>query len=213
MSLRLLALTVLAFAFIQRVSAQAEQTAGRTLDTWASSPEALFLTDADRKLWRALQSEESRAAFVVDYWRRRDPDSGTPVNEFMSVVQTRIEEADARFTLKKRVRGSTTARGRALILLGRPAVIRETVGPLETALKYEAPGLVVLPRAALGSPRWEVWVYDRAENAELLRIVRRPVLEIAFIVTSDRDDSLQSAVLFAEAQEKVAAGTLRAAQR
>lgn len=211
MSLRLLALTVLACAVIQPVCAQPEQKAGTMLDTWADSPEALFLTDAERKLWRALRDEESKAAFVADYWRRRDPDSATPVNEFMSLVQARIQEADARFTLKKSVRGSTTARGRALILLGRPTVIRETVGPLDTAPRYES-GMVVLPRAALGSPRLEVWVYDRPQHTELLRIVRRPVLEIAFVMTSEGDDSLQSPVVFYETQEKVAASTLRAAQ-
>jgi GWxTD domain-containing protein len=213
MTVRVLACTMLVSAFIPQVSAQPDQAAGTTLDTWTSSPEALFLTDAERKLWRTLQTQASKEAFVIDYWAKRDPDSGTPGNEFRSLVQARIEEADARFTLKQGVHGSITARGRALILLGRPSVIRETVGPLDSAPRYEAPGSVVLPNAALGSPRLEVWVYDRAENPELLRIVRRPVLEIAFVVTSDRNDLLQSPLLFSEAQAKVAANTLRAARR
>jgi GWxTD domain-containing protein len=212
MTLRFVAFTMLVFAFIPRVSAQADQAASITLATWTSSPEALFLTDAERKLWRGLQSEASKEAFVVDYWAKRDPDSATPANEFMSMVQARIDEADVRFTVKKSVPGSTTARGRALILLGRPSVIRETVGPLDTALKNEG-GLVVLPRAALGSPRLEVWVWDRAKNAELLRIVRRPELEIAFVMTSDGNDSLQSPVLFAGAQARIAANTLRAGRK
>jgi hypothetical protein len=54
-----------------------------------------------------------------------------------------------------------TDRGRAFVPLGRPAVIRETVGPLNTSPRSEAGGRLVLPRSALEWPRFEVWVYER----------------------------------------------------
>jgi GWxTD domain-containing protein len=186
---------------------QAPGPVGPTAD-WTTSPEALFLTRDELKAWQSLRTDDERQQFQADYWHRRDPEPETLENEFEAVVRVRIEAADEQFTIGD-IPGSHTHRGRVFVLLGPPAVIRATAGPLDTAPRYEAPGRVVLPRAALGSPQWQVWVYDRTKNRDLLKVLRRPHLEIAITVGQGKQDSLENAGLFYDIREAVARSTLR----
>jgi GWxTD domain-containing protein len=82
----------------------------------------LILPDEERQL-RQLRTTRDAVDFVEAFWRRRDPDPGTPGNEFSRLFYERVEAADRLYS-DGGTRGSLTDRGRALILLGPPPVLR-----------------------------------------------------------------------------------------
>jgi GWxTD domain-containing protein len=70
-----------------------------------------------------LRTTREAVDFVEEFWRRRDPDPGRPGNEFSKTFYQRVEAAD-RLYAEGGVRGSMTDRGRALVLLGPPPILR-----------------------------------------------------------------------------------------
>jgi GWxTD domain-containing protein len=175
-------------------------------EDWADTPEASFLTKEERGAWKGLATVDAREEFKRNYWRRRDPNPDTDVNEFQEEILARIKAADARFSTPDRP-GSRTARGAVYVVLGPPAVVRSTSGPLETAPRQEMPGLSPLPRTALHSTGWEEWGYDRQRNAGLLKVLRRPFVEISFVVERGRDQ-VQKPGVFAGYREAIARSTI-----
>ena len=180
-------------------------TAGEPkVEDWASSPEAYFLTAAERQEWKKLTTEEARTQFRTDYWQRRDPTPGTDRNEFQEVVLSRIRAADARFAIGKTA-GSRTARGRVFIVFGPPAAQRLTAGPLKSAPEVMGPGgRLGLPNEAFETREWHTWVYDREANSDLLTLLNVPSLEIAFIFEPGRRDELQDSSRFERWRQIVA---------
>ena len=73
-------------------------------------------------LLRVTHTREA-VEFVEEFWRRRDPDPDEPGNPFAKTFYERVEAAD-RLYADGGQRGSLTDRGRALILLGPPPVLR-----------------------------------------------------------------------------------------
>jgi len=82
----------------------------------------LMLPEEIRQAER-LDSTREAVDFVEDFWRRRDPDPDQPGNAFAKTFYERVEAAD-RLYADGSQRGSMTDRGRALILLGPPPVLR-----------------------------------------------------------------------------------------
>ena len=70
-----------------------------------------------------LDSTRDAVEFVEEFWRRRDPDPEEPGNPFAKAFYERVEAADRLYS-EGGQRGSLTDRGRALILLGPPPVLR-----------------------------------------------------------------------------------------
>jgi len=174
------------------------------VEDWSSSPEAYFLTAAERQEWKKLTTEDARTQFKADYWQRRDPTPGTDRNEFQELVLSRIRTADARFTIG-RTAGSRTARGRVFIVFGPPAVQRLTAGPLKSAPEVMGPGgRLGLPNEAFETREWHTWVYDREVNPDLLALLNVPSLEIAFIFEPGRRDELQDSSRFERWRQIVA---------
>jgi GWxTD domain-containing protein len=83
---------------------------------WLMLPEELH--QAER-----LRTTRDAVAFIETFWRRRDPDPSQPGNEFAKTFYQRVEAAD-RLYADGGSRGSLTDRGRALILLGPPPILR-----------------------------------------------------------------------------------------
>jgi GWxTD domain-containing protein len=98
----------------------------------AERPGAGALTDGPTR-WLMLPEEARRAQhlrttrdavdFVEEFWQRRDPDPALPGNEFAKTFYQRVDAAD-RLYAEGGVRGSLTDRGRALVLLGPPPILR-----------------------------------------------------------------------------------------
>lgn len=116
---------------------------------------------------------------------------------------SRISLADERFRLGQKP-GSRTARGEVFVVLGPPAVERQTSGPLQTAPVFVAPGRLGLPREAFERTEWHVWAYDREHTPDVLNTLGRPSAEVAFIVEPGVKDQLQTSSLFALWRERVA---------
>jgi len=96
-----------------------------------------IITKQERKIFLRLPAEE-RPEFIEDFWKRRDPDPFTEVNEFKDQYFRRIEEANELF---RGVRpGWLQDRGRVWIL----------VGPPDSRLQY--------PIGRFSRP-YEVWHY------------------------------------------------------
>jgi GWxTD domain-containing protein len=104
--MRALFLTILLLA----ASADAELVKYKN---WLDSPEATFLTRAERTEWRRLTSDDEAAAFLARYVARRGGMA------FKAHVEHRSGIAD-RFFSAGEVKGSRTQRGRLVLLLGAP---------------------------------------------------------------------------------------------
>jgi GWxTD domain-containing protein len=81
---------------------------------WAKSPEAYFLTPAERGEWAKLMSDDDAEKFISLYWAKRGGEA------FKGEVSRRIAAADQQFKMRRYDRGAQSARGRLLIVLGSP---------------------------------------------------------------------------------------------
>jgi GWxTD domain-containing protein len=172
-------------------------------EDWSKSPDAAFLTSEERRQWKELRSDESREDFKKLYWSRRDPDPLTEPNEFREMVQARIRSADAQFSVGK-TPGSRTARGLVLIVLGRPSIQQQTVGPVTGAPEMSTPGRISIPNDAFATTEFHTWIYDRDTRPDLLKLLGASHCEIAFIVEPGHGDQLQQPGRFRGWQEIVA---------
>jgi GWxTD domain-containing protein len=82
----------------------------------------LMLPDELRQVQRMRTNREA-VDWLETFWRRRDPDPDQPGNETAKAFYQRVEAADRLYS-DGGMRGSLTARGRALILLGPPPILR-----------------------------------------------------------------------------------------
>jgi GWxTD domain-containing protein len=173
---------------------------------WSASAEAVFMTPDETRTWKMLRSDDERQRFKTEYWRRRDASPQTDANEFQALIQSRIDVADREFAIGDR-RGSSTQRGRVFVLLGPAAGGRIIAGPLNSSPKMEM-GRLVLPRGALDTREWHVWVYNRETNRDLLETIGRRDFELTFIVDRGNRDELESSLVFSRIRQKVAAASV-----
>lgn len=82
----------------------------------------LMLPDELRQVQRMRTNREA-VDWLETFWRRRDPDPDQPGNETAKIFYQRVEAADRLYS-DGGMRGSLTGRGRALILLGPPPILR-----------------------------------------------------------------------------------------
>ena len=79
----------------------------------------LIMTKEETKIFRLLPDAESRKEFIADFWLKRDPDPDTPVNEYKSEFDARVEFVAKRFN-KEGGPAYNTDRGRVYIFMGPP---------------------------------------------------------------------------------------------
>ncbi len=132
---------------------------------WAEGPVGWLLLPAERREIRQVQDPEDAAAFIEEFWARRDPRPEVPGNPFREAFEQRVAAADVLYA-EEGIRGSLTARGRALILLGSPTHLRITTRP---ALAWETQNpddrRVTTERMSV-----EIWGYRREDlPASVLR--------------------------------------------
>jgi GWxTD domain-containing protein len=101
----------------------------------------LYIADDDEKeTVDSLESVEDLNSFLVDFWLRRDPTPGTPVNEFKDEYVTRFTYANSRLG------GWHTDRGRVYILHGPP----EDIQVENVSHRFQGD--------------LEIWIYDKFIN-------------------------------------------------
>uniref|UniRef100_Q02AL8 Peptidase M56, BlaR1 n=1 Tax=Solibacter usitatus (strain Ellin6076) TaxID=234267 RepID=Q02AL8_SOLUE len=90
---------------------------------WVKEDVAYIITDAERAAFKRLPTDEEREHFIEQFWQRRDPTPGTPVNEFKAEHYRRIAYANNNFSSS--IAGWKTDRGRVYITYG-PSDEKET---------------------------------------------------------------------------------------
>src|ERR687886_733058 len=85
---------------------------------WINEDVAYIITPDEKKAWNKLQTDEEREQFIEAFWRRRDPDPDTDVNEYLEEHYERIAYANEHFA--SGIPGWKTDRGRIYIMYGPP---------------------------------------------------------------------------------------------
>lgn len=132
---------------------------------WAEGPVRWLLRSSERREIRQIQDPEDAAAFIEEFWSRRDPRPEEPANPYREAYEQRVAAADVLYA-EEGIRGSLTARGRALILLGSPTHLSISTRP---ALAWETQNpddrRVTTERMSV-----EIWGYRREDlPASVLR--------------------------------------------
>ncbi|MEP6800295.1 MAG: GWxTD domain-containing protein [Acidobacteriota bacterium] len=86
---------------------------------WPKSPEAYFLTPAERAEWSSVATDQDAEKFIAAYYAKRGGD------RFKDEIARRIAAADSTFKLRRQ-RGAESTRGRLLITLGGPSRVSTT---------------------------------------------------------------------------------------
>ena len=118
---------------------------------WIEEDVAYIITDDEKKAWKKLATDEEREQFIEQFWRRRDPDPDTEVNEYLEEHYERVAYANQHFT--SGIPGWKTDRGRIYIMYGPPHE-KEThpSGGLYDRPSYEGGGSTT-------TYPFEVWFY------------------------------------------------------
>jgi GWxTD domain-containing protein len=101
----------------------ASPESSRELLRWAEGPVSWLILPEEWKEVRQATRPGEAMAFIEEFWDKRDPDPETTENPFRESFFRRVEAADILYS-EATVEGSMTDRGRALILLGSPSVVR-----------------------------------------------------------------------------------------
>ncbi len=123
----------------------------------------LLLTPDEEKVLGRVQPGDLEA-FVRLFWARRDPDPATPDNPARTAAERARTDADARFS-DAGVRGSETACGQVLALLGNPDEVtgRELRNTFDTrptpSSRYRLPEQASRNATRDGARRPELWTY------------------------------------------------------
>ncbi|HEX7253789.1 MAG TPA: GWxTD domain-containing protein, partial [Thermoanaerobaculia bacterium] len=116
---------------------------------WPKSPEADFLTQEEKTAWTSLHTDEEAEKFIADYWAKRGG------QKFKDEIARRIKAADEQFR-STRQKGSQSARGRVLIVLGAPSRV--------TTERAQISGEAG-PGQPLGAqePFVQTWLYEKSK--------------------------------------------------
>lgn len=114
---------LLASMWVGACRSTASSETGQELRRWAEGPASWLILPEEWKEVRRANGPGEAMAFIEEFWARRDPDPSTAENAFRENFFRRVEAADILYSEATR-EGSLTDRGRALILLGSPSVVR-----------------------------------------------------------------------------------------
>src|SRR5713226_3737719 len=115
-----------------------------------------IITDAERRAFLELGTEEEREQFKEIFWRDRNPDPDSPINPIREEHYRRLAYADEHFA--SGIPGRKTDRGHIYIIWGPPDEIESH----PTGGAYERP-----PAQGGGSSTayaWELWRYRHLEG-------------------------------------------------
>jgi GWxTD domain-containing protein len=111
----------------------------------------LIMTREEIDIYKHLPDQQAREEFIVEFWKKRDPDPETEENENKEEFEKRIAFARKWFTEHSKGRGWDTERGRILLQLGFPEERRFGEAPVTRGGR-----LVTSKRIPM-----EVWTYYR----------------------------------------------------
>jgi GWxTD domain-containing protein len=85
---------------------------------WLSEEVPYIITDDERAAFKKFTTDEEREQFVEQFWERRNPNPGSPENEFKEEYYRRIAYANEHYA--SGIPGWRTDRGRIYIMWGPP---------------------------------------------------------------------------------------------
>jgi len=90
---------------------------------WLSDEVPYIITDEERAAFKKLSTDEEREQFIEQFWERRNPNPGSPENEFKEEYYRRIAYANEHYA--SGIPGWKTDRGRIYIMYGPPDEIED----------------------------------------------------------------------------------------
>ena len=96
--------------------------------SWLERDVVYIITERERDVFLTLESVDERNRFIEAFWRRRDPNRATPVNEFRQEHYRRLDYANTYLGRETFREGWQTDRGRFYIILGEPREIQRFDG-------------------------------------------------------------------------------------
>ncbi len=121
---RVPALAVL-LALLAPLAAQPKVALPELYKKWLEEEVVYIITPHERDVFRQLQTDRERDIFIEAFWKHRDPDPGTPRNEFAEEHTRRLDYANKFYGRSTPQPGWKTDRGRIHILLGPPRNIEQ----------------------------------------------------------------------------------------
>ncbi len=100
--------------------AQKRANLNKSYRQWLEQDVVYIITKEERDDFLKLPSDAARDKFIGDFWEVRNPNPGSPSNEYKDEIYRRITFANARFGAGSGVEGWRTDRGRTYITLGEP---------------------------------------------------------------------------------------------
>ena len=100
---------------------------------WLEEEVVYLITDREREVFLILKTTEERERLIESFWRRRDPESATPENEFKDEHYRRLEHANTTFNRHTTRPGWKTDQGRMYIILGAPNEVQRFEGKRDLA--------------------------------------------------------------------------------
>ena len=85
---------------------------------WLDEEVPYIITDEERAAFKKLTTDEEREQFIEQFWERRNPNPGSPENEFKEEYYRRIAYSNEHFA--SGIPGWKTDRGRMYIMYGPP---------------------------------------------------------------------------------------------
>ena len=126
----------------------------RALLDWADTDVVPIITDAERKAYKALRTNEERENFIALFWSNRDPNPDTAENEYREEYYERIEYANEHFS--SGIPGWKSDRGRIYIRWGKPDEIESH----PSGGSYNEPGY----SDAITTYPFEIWFYRHLDG-------------------------------------------------
>ena len=83
---------------------------------WLSDEVPYIITDTERAAFKKLATDDERESFIENFWERRNPNPGSPENEFKEEYYRRIAYANEHYA--SGIPGWRTDRGRIYIMYG-----------------------------------------------------------------------------------------------
>lgn len=131
---------------------------------WPKSPEAYFLTPEERQEWAKVGSDTDAEQFIAAYWAKRGGE------RFKAEIARRIAAADEQFKMRRQ-KGSESARGRLLVVLGGPSRVSQVrtgagadaadTGLGTSGASATRPGADAFGGVSQGSSILQTWLYEK----------------------------------------------------
>ncbi|MGD1010445.1 MAG: GWxTD domain-containing protein [Candidatus Aminicenantales bacterium] len=117
---------------------------------WLDEEIVYIITPHERDIFLHLQTDKERDIFIEAFWKQRDPNPGTPRNEFREEHYQRLKYANDVYGRSSLLPGWKTDRGRVYIVLGPPKHVEsydqvQDVYPVEVWFYMGDPALGLPP--------------------------------------------------------------------